>query len=141
MTAQRGGEPSLISMTVEEREPNPLVRVVVRGLMKPEAGAEALFKLYSEHPRAPYYDRLFDLTHYETGLDAQNMARVAAAYRHMNTDPSFPCRSAIVTRDANFALWARALDFQFEGRQHRVFSSVEEAERWLAVPLAERTGG
>ncbi len=126
---------------MEEREPNPLVRVLVRGMTRPEEGAAALFKLYAEHPRAPYYDRLFDLTEYETGLDAQNMARVAEAYRRMNTDPSFPCRTAIVTRDPNFALWARAMDFQFEGRQHQVFASMEEAERWLLTPLAERAAG
>jgi hypothetical protein len=140
MTALAQSVPSqrLLTMTVEEREPNTLVRVVVRGLMKPEEGAAALFKLYQEHPRAPYYDRLFDLIGYETGLDAKHVAQVAAAYRERNTDPSFPCRTAIVTRDPHFQLWARGMDFQFEGRRHRAFSTVEEAERWLAVPLEER---
>jgi hypothetical protein len=133
----RADEP-LISMTVEEREPNPLVRFVVRGLVNPEAGVAALLKLYAEHPRAPYYDRLFDLTHYETGLDAQQLAQVAMAYRERNTDPSFPCRTAIVTEDPHFALWARTMDFQFEGRRHRTFRTVEDAERWLAVPLEQR---
>ena len=128
----------MIDMTVEHREPNPLVRVVARGLLKPEEGAAALLKLYAEHPRAPYYDRLFDLTGYETGLDPQNLARVAVAYREKNTDPSFPCRTAIVTQDRNFALWARSMDFQFEGREHRAFATVEEAERWLATPLDQR---
>ena len=128
----------VITMTVEEREPNPLVRVVVRGLVSPEEGAEALLKLYTEHPRAPWYDRLFDLTGYETGIDPQNLARVAAAYRERNTDPTFPCRTAIVTRDPHFGLWARSMDFQFEGREHRAFATLPEAERWLATPLDER---
>jgi hypothetical protein len=131
-------EAPLISMTVEDRPPNPLVRVIVRGLMSDEAGAKALLKLYTEHPRAPYYDRLFDLTAYKTGLDAQNLARVASAYRELNTDPSFPCRTAIVTRDPHFQLWARSMDFQFQGRQHRAFATVEEAEAWLATPLETR---
>ena len=131
----------MVAITVEEREPNPLVRLVVRGLVGPEEGAATLLKLYQEHPRAPYYDRLFDLTGYETGIDPQNLARVAAAYRERNTDPSFPCRTAIVTRDRHFALWARSMDFQFEGREHRAFATVEEAERWLATPLDERTSG
>ena len=138
MMAGKDDDAPLISMAVEEREPNPLVRVTVRGLMSDEAGAEALLKLYTEHPRAPYYDRLFDLSEYKTGLDAQNMARVASAYRELNTDPSFPCRTAIVTRDPHFHLWARSMDFQFEGRQHRAFATVEEAERWLATPLNAR---
>jgi hypothetical protein len=30
------------------------------------------------------------------------------------------------------------MDFQFEGRQHRTFPTVEEAERWLATPLDQR---
>ena len=130
-----------ITMTVEEREPNPLVRVAVRGLVRPEEGAAALLKLYNEHPRAPYYDRLFDLSDYETGLDANNMAKVALAYRERNTDPSFPCRTAIVTDDPHFSLWARAMDFQFEGREHRAFTTLDEAERWLATPLDERRKG
>ena len=128
----------VVVMTVEEREPNPLVRFVVRGLVSPEAGAETLLKLYSEHPRAPYYDRLYDLSDYKTGIDPQNLARVAAAYHQLNTDPTFPCRTAIVTRDVNFGLWARSMDFQFPGRQHRAFLTLEEAERWLATPLDER---
>ena len=131
----------VITMTVEEREPNPVVRVVVRGLVSPEEGAAALLKLYAEHPRAPWYDRLFDLTEYQTGIDPQNLARVAAAYRERNTDPSFPCRTAIVTRDRHFGLWARSMDFQFEGREHRAFATVEEAERWLATPLDQRRDG
>ena len=141
MTApgQDGCRRPVIEMTVEERAPNPLVRVVVRGLVRPEEGAAALLKLYAEHPRAPYYDRLYDLTGYETGLDPQNLAKVAAAYRDRNTDPSFPCRTAIVTVDPNFGLWARSMDFQFEGRRHRTFATLEEAERWLAVPLEQRT--
>ena len=128
----------VVTITVEEREPNPLVRLVVRGLINPEEGAATLLRLYAEHPRAPYYDRLFDLTGYETGIDPQNLARVAAAYRERNTDPSFPCRTAIVTHDPHFHLWARTMDFQFEGRKHRAFATVEEAERWLATPLDQR---
>ena len=140
MTApEQGG--SGITMTVEEREPNPLVRIRAKGLVRPEDGAATLFKLYAEYPRAPYYDRLFDLTEYETGLDPQYMAKVATAYRERNTDPSFPCRTAIVTFDTNFGLWARTLDFQFEGREHKVFPTLAAAERWLAVPLDERKAG
>jgi hypothetical protein len=131
----------VVTITVEEREPNPLVRMAVRGLVSPEEGAATLLKLYEEHPRAPYYDRLYDLTGYETGIDPQNLARVAAAYREKNTDPTFPCRTAIVTRDPHFGLWARSMDFQFEGREHRAFPTMEEAERWLAVPLEERAAG
>ena len=131
----------VVDITVEEREPNPLVRIVVRGLINPEEGAAVLLKLYAEHPRAPYYDRLFDLTGYETGIDPQNLARVAAAYRERNTDPSFPCRTAIVTLDRHFSLWARTMDFQFEGREHRAFPTVEEAETWLATPLDQRRKG
>ena len=137
MTAEQV-PPRGITMTVEEREPNPVVRFVVRGLVNPEDGAATLFRLYEEHPRAPYYDRLFNLLEYETGLDAQNMAKVALAYRERNTDPTFPCRTAIVTLDPNFALWARTMDFQFEGRKHRAFPTVEDAERWLATPLDAR---
>ena len=142
MTApqERPDKPA-IEMTIEEGGPNTLVRFIVRGVTRPEAGASALFKLYQEHPRAPYYDRLFDLSEYTAGLDAQNMAKVAGAYKELNTDPSFPCRTAIVTHDPNFALWARALDFQFEGRQHKVFPRLEAAEAWLAEPLEQRKAG
>ena len=136
--AAKGDAQPMISMMVEVREPNPVVRFVVRGLVSPEEGRDTLLKLYGEHPRAPYYDRLFNLLEYETGLDAENMAKVANAYKELNTDPSFPCRTAIVTLDPNFALWARTLDFQFGGRQHRTFHTLDEAERWLAEPLADR---
>jgi hypothetical protein len=125
-------------MAVEEREPNTLVRVVVYGVLKAEEGAAALMKLYAEHPRAPYYDRLFDLLDYQAGLDQQELARVATAYKERNTDPSFPCRTAIVTLDPHFGLWARSMDFQFEGRRHRAFATVKEAELWLATPLDQR---
>ena len=133
-----GDKPAGIFMTIEEREPNTLVRFVVRGLISNESGGEKLMKLYQEHPRAPYYDRLFDLLEYETGLDAAGMAKVALAYKELNTDPGFPCRTAIVTHDPNFQLWARSMDFQFEGRVHRTFATVAEAEAWLAVPLEAR---
>jgi hypothetical protein len=133
-----GPQRPVITMTVEQREPNTLVRFVVRGLVDPADGAGALLRLYEEHPRAPYYDRLFDLTEYLTGIDPKNLTQVALAYRERNTDPTFPCRTAIVTRDPHFALWARSMDFQFEGRQHRTFPTVEEAERWLATPLDQR---
>ena len=136
---QDGPTLPLIGMSVEIREPNPVVRFVVRGLVPPKEGGKVLLKLYAEHPRAPYYDRLFDLTEYKTGLDPENLARVASAYRDLNTDPSFPCRTAIVTQDPHFGLWARSMDFHFQGAQHRTFATVEEAEVWLAVPRIVRT--
>ena len=130
-------EPS-VSLTLEPDAPNPRVRMVLRGSVRGDDVADAFIRLYDEHPETAYYDRLFDLTAYTSGFGLGHLQRMAPAYARANTDPSHPCRTALVTRDQHMRLWSESMGYQFKGREHRAFASFDEAERFLAEPLAAR---
>ena len=137
MAASVSADPS-VSITVETDAAVPRVRITLRGAIDGDEVADAFIRLYAEHPEAAYYDRLFDLTAYRSGFGQEHLQRIAPAYARANTDPSHACRTAMVTRDPHFGLWAKSMGFQFKGREHRAFATFEDAERFLDVPLAER---
>ena len=126
------------AMTCEPDAPNPRVRIVLQGDVNGDRLVDAFIQLYAQQPEAAGYDRLFDLTGYESGFEVTHLKRLQAAYRRLGVDPARPCRSAFVTQDANFRLWAASMGHQFEGREFRAFRTLEEAERFLAEPPLQR---
>ena len=128
----------LISITDEPGAAVPRLRIVLRGRVNGHEIADAFIRLYAERPEIARADRLFDLTGYRSGFELEHLQRIMPAYQATNPDPQHPCRTAFVTRDPNFDLWAKSMGFQFSGREHRAFPTFEEAERFLDQPIAER---
>lgn len=136
--AERDLTEPVVSLTTEPYAANPRVRIVLIGRINGDDVADAFIRLYSEQPEATLYDRLFDFTAYRSGFELQHVQRIAIAYRQANPDPRRPCRTAFVTPDRNFGLWASSMGFHFKGRELRAFSNFDEAEAFLSEPLSER---
>ena len=100
--------------------------------------ADAMSRLYRERPEMSYVDKLYDLTEYEGVVTHADLTRVIEAYTKANRNPRHPCRTAFVTPDPNFGLWAAAMSQLFVGREHRAFGDFESAEAFLAEPLSTR---
>ena len=128
----------VLSITLEEHPANPRLRIVLRGQVKGDAVAEAFIRLYAVQPETVHHDRLFDFTGYQGGFEIEHLERIAEAYRRVNPDPQRPARTAFVTRDRHFGLWAASMSHMFRGRDLRAFGSFEEAERFLAEPIEQR---
>ena len=116
----------------------PRLRIVLSGHVDGNRVADGFIQLYAARPEAALHDRLFDLTAYQGGFELEHLKRIAAAYRQAAADPTHPCRSAYVTPDRNFHLWAASMGHLFQGRDHRACFSFEEAEDFLGMPLSER---
>jgi len=112
--------------------------VTLKGALSGRQVAESLSRAYLAQPEVTYFDMLFDLTEYEGAVEAQHVEIILAAYLRGNQDPLHPCRTAFVTADPFFDLWAAAMSFQFIGREHRAFPTFESAKAFLAQPFAER---
>jgi hypothetical protein len=97
--------------------------------------ADAMIRLYRERPELSYVDKLYDLTEYEGVVTHADLTRVIEAYNKANPNPRHPCRTAFVTPDPNFGLWAAAMSQLFVGRDHRAFADFESAEAFLSEPL------
>lgn len=100
--------------------------------------AEALSQLYRDQPPLSYVDKLYDLTRYPGVVSHADLLVIVEAYRKANTDPRRPCRTAFVTHDPYFGLWAKAMGHLFPGREHRAFTDFATAQAFLDEPLAER---
>jgi hypothetical protein len=124
----------MLSITSDENAATPRTRITLAGRIDGDAVADAFLRLYREDPAAVGYDRLFDLTAYECGFEVRHLQRIAAGYRAPEVPPARPARTAFVTRDPNFEVWAQTMGYQFTGRCFRVFRSFEEAERFLDEP-------
>lgn len=116
----------------------PRLFVSLRGPLGGDEVARGLSEAYLSRPEVTYRDMLFDLTGYEGAVETQHIEVIVAAYQCGNRDPSVPCRTAFVTSDPYFDLWASAMSFQFTGREHRAFPTFEAAEAFLAPPFAKR---
>ena len=112
-------------VTIDERATGPGV-------------AEALSTLYLEQPEITRLDILFQLNGYRGVVTHEDLTTIVKAYLTSNSDPAHPCRSAFVTPDPHFHLWAAAMSYLFTGREHRVFVDHESASAWLDEPMAER---
>ena len=100
--------------------------------------AEALCRLYRDQPHTAYYDKLYDLTEYRGAVTPADVLAIREAYLRSNTDPRHACRTAFVTNDPNFRLWAAAMSHQFVGREHRAFATFDAARAFLDEPIAQR---
>ena len=116
----------------------PRLCVTVSGNVSGDKMAKALVDLYCARPEVIPMDMLFDIRDYEGAVEADHVVSIVQAYLQYDPDPLHPCRTAFVTVDKNFRLWAAAMSFQFRGREHRAFETMEEAERWLAEPMEQR---
>ena len=129
----------LVSITEEPGPVLPRLRMVLRGRVDGDAVADAFIRLYAERPEVTGFDRLFDLTGYRSGFELEHLHRIAPAYRAAAArEGGIPTRTAFVTRDPHFALWAQSMGYQFTGRSFASFAELAEAERYLDVPLGER---
>ena len=132
----KGGTPPSIEHRIDRDIPR--LFVAVRGDVSGDKMAQALIDLYRAAPEVIGYDMLFDIRDYEGAVEADHVMSIVQAYLSYDPDPRHPCRTAFVTVDKNFRLWAAAMSFQFRGREHRAFETMEEAERWLAEPMEQR---
>lgn len=116
----------------------PRLFVTISGAASGDEVAQVLSEAYLARPEVTLIDMLFDLTEYEGAVESQHVEVIVAAYRRGNSNPAHPCRTAFVTSDPHFDLWAAAMSFQFAGREHRAFTTFEKAEQFLATPISER---
>ena len=138
MSALAQAAPRTKFIDVRHEPSIPRLFVTLHGALGGDEVARALSEAYLAQPAVTLIDMLFDLTGYQGAVEAQHVEVIVAAYRCGNRDPSHPCRTAFVTTDPFFDLWAAAMSFQFAGREHRAFATFDEAERFLAEPIGER---
>ena len=124
----------MLSITTDRSSARPRTRITLAGRINGDEVADAFIRLYREEPDAVGHDRIFDLTRYECGFENRHLQRIAAAYRPPAVPPERPARTAFVTHDPNFDVWAQTMGYQFTGRCFRVFRSFDEAERFLDEP-------
>ena len=123
------GPPSSVLIEIDDSRRRVFVRIE-----GPATGVEvgdALSRMFLGRPELTGFDMLFDLLRYTGDVEAAHVKPIVEAYAACEPDKTRPCRTAFVTGDPGFGAWARAMDFQFTGREHRAFAAVEEAECFL----------
>ena len=116
----------------------PRLLVTLRQAATGQGVAEALARLYTDQPELAYLDKLYDLLEYPGVVTHADLLLIVDAYRKANRNPQHPCRTAFVTHDPYFSLWAKAMSHLFPGREHRAFPDFEAARAFLDEPMAER---
>ena len=116
----------------------PRLHVALRGPVSGDQMVQTLSQLYLDQPEVTREDMLFDMREYQGSAEAVHIRQIAAAYLQSNRDPCRPCRTAFVTPDPNFRLWAASMSMLFAGREHRAFESWAEAEAFLDEPMRQR---
>ena len=116
----------------------PRLRVTLREGATGQGVAMELSQLYLDRPELAYVDKLYDLTRYPGVVTHADLLLIVDAYKKANTDPRHPCRTAFVTHDPYFGLWAKAMGHLFPGREHLAFTTFADAEAFLDQPMAER---
>jgi hypothetical protein len=138
MTALRRTEAVPASLDIDVDHAIPRLNVTIRGGVTGNQVGRALAGYYLEHPEVVKLDMLFDLSEYQGAVEAEHVKLIVDAYATCHPDPRHPCRTAFVTPDKNFRLWAAAMSFQFCGREHRAYATREEALEFLAEPMEQR---
>ncbi len=108
------------------------IDLVISGPIAGPKVGRTVSQLFLDRPELTAYDMLYDLRAYTGDVEAAHVEPIAIAYAGAQPDPSIKCRTAFVTPDPNFQYWAGAMDFQFPGRKHGVFLTLEPAEAFLA---------
>jgi len=116
----------------------PRLFVTIKGDTTGLQVATALAQCYLADPEVVRWDMMFDLRTYQGAVEADHVKIIVDAYERCDPDSKVPCRTAFVTPDKNFRLWAAAMSFQFKGREHQAFPTFAEAERFLGEPMGER---
>jgi hypothetical protein len=124
------------SVSVETRVDDDTQRiyVTIRGPARGSQVSPIISKMFLARPGLTAFDMLYDLMEYTGDVEAEHIKPIADAYEACRPDPSTCCRTAFMTPDPNFAFWAEAMNFQFAGREHRVFQDRARAEAFLDAP-------
>ena len=138
MSALAQNVPSAGEIEIRFDEAMPRLFVTIRGPVTGHRVATALAQAYLARPELVRQDMLFDLRAYTGAVEADHVKIIVDAYERCEPDSKIPCRTAFVTPDKNFRLWAAAMSFQFKGREHQAFPTFDEAEAFLGQPMAER---
>lgn len=111
---------------------------VYRGTVTDAMMNAAVADLLAKHPQIIRYDSLTDMRESldvftPAGID--DVAEVwATAARHADRDN----RTAMVVRSARSKTWIWSLAIKFPNREFQMFTTREDAERWLDEALARR---
>lgn len=108
------------------------IDIIISGPIAGTKVGRTVSRLFLDRPELTAYDMLYDLRGYTGDVEAEHVEPIAIAYAGAQPDPAVKCRTAFVTPDPNFQHWAGAMDFQFAGRKHGVFRTLEPAEAFLA---------
>ena len=89
---------------------------------------EAFERLYEERPEAGCWNFLFDSEGGEIDVTAHDIEQWAAADARAKLvcPANGPLRTAVITNDPYFPLWAEAMSHQFPGREIRPFRTYQE---------------
>lgn len=121
-------------------EPRRLVFVNLSAV----AGArmiDGLAALYAVRPEVTLWGFVYDGQNSDGRTSIEDVARLAEADRQAKaklTRPFPEMRTAVVTKDRFFDLWARVMCHQFPGRQIRGLSTWEAAEAWVLAASADQ---
>lgn len=95
---------------------------------------DGLAALYAAWPESSTWGFVYDGQNNEGRTSVEDVARLADADRQAKAKlprPLPPMRTAVVTRDRFFELWAKVMRHQFPGRDIRGFPTREAAEAWV----------
>jgi hypothetical protein len=107
------------------------ILVTIRGPARGSQVSPMISRMFLDRPELTAFDMLYDLWEYTGDVEAEHVRPIAEAYEACRPDPSIACRTAFLSPDPNFAFWAEAMNFQFAGREHRVFKDLSEADAFL----------
>jgi hypothetical protein len=132
-------DPPAVRVSVDER-----ARRIVVEVSGPASGpqvADPVSRLFLEQPDLCAFDMLYDLMLYNGDVGADDIDPIVEAYARCEPDLTLKVRTAFVTPDPYFQHWAKAMDEQFAGREHRAFRRREDALAFLETPQFVRRRG
>lgn len=105
--------------------------ILIEGEASGREVQDALCKVLGSRPEVTGYDYFFDLRLYTGDVAAGDLHPIAEVYARVRTPEAEGTRTAFLTFDANFGLWAKAMDFQFPGRIHLASDDEGAVEAYL----------
>lgn len=122
------GTPDLLELDEARR----LVRLTLAGVRGHRVG-DALVELYARRPDVSTWNFLYDTRGFDEPSPLDDITRLAAADRAAKAQlpPPGPMRTAVLTHDRFFGLWAAVIKHQFPGRDIRGFPTLDAAERFV----------
>jgi hypothetical protein len=112
--------------------------VVIEGQAGGRQVQGALRNVFEQRPEVTGFDYLFDLRSYRGDVSAGDLDPVAEIYASVRGECANGTRTAFITSDPLFGLWATAMNYQFPGRGHAAFPEAELAEEFLVEPRSAR---